>query len=102
MMGAVATVARARNRGHDSCAPTKGASSRQSTVTINGSPVMCVGDRFEGHGCKDHGWHQPVIVEGSGLWSIDGQPVAFVGCKCANCPSPNEVSAGDDLVNLEK
>lgn len=98
----IATVATSQHAGHDSCGPTRGASG-QAKVTVNGSPVMCVGDTFIPHGpCGDpynHPVHTPTISQGSSIVDVDGKPVAFVGCQVA-CPLPNSITSGDSLVDI--
>lgn len=98
----IATKDTSKDKGHDSCSQVGVMSTNQTIVTVNGSPVVCVGDTFQKHGCDDHPPHSPVVAEGSSILSINGKPVAYVGCKLSGCPSPNEITTGDGLIDIKE
>lgn len=98
-MADIATVATSRQPGHDACAPTNFTAS-QTIVTVNGSPVLVVGDKAGPHGCDDHGTHTPVIAQGSTIVSINGQAVSFDGAAISGCPAAIKVTGGDGLVDI--
>ncbi|WP_414501988.1 PAAR domain-containing protein [Zymobacter sp. IVIA_5232.4 C2] len=52
--------------------------SAQSTYTVGGKPVACMGDKIA---CPLHGIN--LIIEGESSMLINGKPVALDGHRCA-------------------
>lgn len=90
-------TAKSTTSGHDKCPPTS-ASNPGHSLTVNGVSVLCVGDTFQPHGCDAHKPHPPTITAGSSSLTVDGKPVAFVGCAC-DCG--DTIASGDNQVNVK-
>lgn len=58
---------------------------QQSTWTVEGQPIVLLGDPVSGHGLPPHA--APVMAEGSDWMTIDGIPVVREG-NLANCGHP--------------
>lgn len=58
----------------------------QSGWTINGKPIVLLGDPVTGHGIPPHA--SPVMVEGSNWMTINGVPVCREG-NLASCGHPS-------------
>lgn len=95
-MPEIAVMFTSKTTGHDSCAPVP-AITGNPLVTINGKPVVCIGDQFAPHGCDDHGTHQDVVVEGSGIMTVGGRPVARKGDKVEGGET-SSIANGESLV----
>ena len=61
------------------CFPDSPATSGNTSVEINGIPVVCVGDSFATHGCPTCPPHGRALAAGSGSVFIGGKPVGRVG-----------------------
>lgn len=101
-MASVATQAKSQNPGHDNCAPVK-FTPQQTFVTVNGSPVLLVGDVSSTHSCGDpynHAPHTSTIAAGSSIVFINGIPAAREGDAISGCPVPVSVDGGDALMDI--
>lgn len=67
-----------KSTGHDSCAPVRAAEGAENFL-VNGRPVVLVGDKYEAHGCENHGTHQGTLAGGSSAFLVNGRAVGRVG-----------------------
>lgn len=88
--------------GHDECPPVP-AITGSDLMSVNDKPVVRIGDRFQTHACPNHDPHSGIVTTGSSIVSIEGIPVAFVGCQIGGggCPSSHVIATGDELVSIE-
>lgn len=99
-MPAVAVENLSMCQGHDSCAPVK-AIEGDSTVLVNGRRVVCMGHKFDTHGCKHHGPHNGVVVKASSIMFVNGRAVARMGDLVGGpCPT-NPILNGDPLLMID-
>lgn len=88
----ICTLETGLTKGHDGCQSVKPVES-DPLMTVNGSPVVLVGHKFEPH-CD----HVPAVKDGSSVLFVNNIPVAKVGSNMT-CPDIN--IQGDGLVLID-
>lgn len=67
-----------KSTGHDNCQPVS-AVEGAGNFTVNGKPIVLVGDKYAPHGCEDHKTHQGYLAGGSPSFFVNGRAVGRVG-----------------------
>lgn len=67
-----------KSTGHDNCTPVS-AVEGAGNFTVNGKPIVLVGDKYAPHGCQIHAAHQGYLAGGSPSFFVNGRAVGRVG-----------------------
>ena len=88
--------------GHDACPPVPIVTGTPA-FTVNGKPVVLVGDQGEVHGCPAHVPHTPICTKGSEIFKVNGIPVMRVGDEVNGGGCSGQVMAtGDGAVDISR